>query len=439
MENSEKKFISIFGLGYVGTVSSACLANFGYNIIGVDISEYKVNLLNKGDSPIVEPQLPELIYKGYREGKLSATTDTNEAILKSEISFICVGTPSEKDGSVNLDFLYNVCNEIKEAVNRKGKNHIVVIRSTVPPGTTEYCDQILNEDLLSDLKIETIFNPEFLREAQAVKDFTNPQYTIIGSEYKDGADKLSKIYEVLNAPIYIETPAIAELVKYAANTWHATKITFANEIGRIANQHKVDGKRIMELIVEDTILNISKAYMKPGFAYGGSCLPKDVNAINYISRIKNINTPLMSSLPKSNNFHIEYAFQRIVEQERKSIIIFGLTFKPGTDDLRESPSVILAEKLLGKGYNLKIIDNNIEKSKLIGSNKKYINEKIPHLFNLFISTKDIKVDNNTIIVISYIDDEFKRIINSLPPSLVIDLCGIYRGESSKHTILSTIY
>jgi GDP-mannose 6-dehydrogenase len=421
--------VSIFGLGYVGAVTTACLSRDGINVIGVDINENKVKAIARGESPIVEAGLTELLEAGVEKGRITATTDAEEAVRNSEISIISVGTPSRSDGALDLQYVYRVCEIIGKAAAEKEKDHIVIIRSTVLPGTTEECADILNKHS-GNVNIDIGFNPEFLREGSAVKDFDEPAFTIIGTKSNLVELTLKDMYASVDAPFVVVEPGVAEMIKYAANAWHATKIAFANEIGRVAKHAGVDGRKVMEILVEDRKLNISTAYMRPGFAYGGSCLPKDVRALEYYGKINNVGVPLLDSLSKSNKAQIQLAFDLIRQNNYKKIAMLGLAFKPGTDDLRESPSVELAEQLIGKGYELKIYDPAINESRLIGSNKEFIDSKIPHLSKLLVDENKI-IEDVDVLIVTHGAGEFRKVLEKANQSLpVFDLTGIVKNLKS---------
>lgn len=421
--------VSIFGLGYVGAVTTACLSRDGINVIGVDINENKVKAIARGESPIVEAGLTELLEAGVEKGRITATTDAEQAVNNSEISIISVGTPSRSDGALDLQYVYRVCEIIGKAAAKKGEDHIVVIRSTVLPGTTEECAEILKKHS-GDVNIEIGFNPEFLREGSAVKDFDEPAFTIIGTKSDLVELTLKDMYASVDAPFVVVEPGVAEMIKYAANAWHATKIAFANEIGRVAKHAGVDGRKVMEILVEDRKLNISTAYMRPGFAYGGSCLPKDVRALEYYGKINNVGVPLLDSLSKSNSAQIQLALNLIRQNDYKKIALLGLAFKPGTDDLRESPSVELAEQLIGKGFELKIYDPAINESRLIGSNKEFIDSKIPHLSKLLVDENKI-IEDVDVLIVSHGAGEFRKVLEKANQSIpVLDLTGIVKNLKS---------
>ncbi len=420
--------VSIFGMGYVGIVTAGCFARDGINVIGVDINPDKVDNINKGVPPIIEKGLKELIEEGLNSGRIIATTDFKEAIDKTELSLISVGTPSRSDGALDLQYVERVVKNIAEAVGKKKKEHAIIIRSTIFPGTTRKLSE-LSKKYSNEIPIHFAFNPEFLREGSAIKDFDEAPFTVIGTESKKASSFVKKLYAAVDAPFYVVKPEEAELLKYAANAWHATKIGFSNEIGRLAKFSGVDARKVMEMLVLDKKLNVSNAYMKPGFAYGGSCLPKDVRAIEYFGKINNIKLPVINALSISNNAHIELALELITSKNKRNLGLLGLSFKSDTDDLRESPAVELSERLLGKGYNLKILDHYVAESKLIGSNKKYIEKKIPHLSKLMVDSPDELLDHSEIIIVTHGAAEFRTILEKINnDTIIIDLTGILKED-----------
>lgn len=425
--------ISIFGLGYVGAVSSACFASQGHDVIGVDVSPEKVKLINSGKSPIVEEGLEELIAKAIKSKKLKATNQVQEAILSSEVSIICVGTPSKSNGSIDLSFIYKVCAEIAGALKKKKSFHTVVIRSTVSPGTLKECSSIISK--ASGKKLNTGFglasNPEFLREGTAVKDFSEPPYTIIGATCTQSEEVLKKLYEKIKAPFYSLKPEESEMIKYANNNFHAVKISFANELGNICKELGIDGSKVMEIVAKDTKLNLSSYYMKPGFAFGGSCLPKDVRGLTYKSRQLDLKTPLLNSLIESNEYQVQRALQLVAATGKKKIGILGFAFKAGTDDLRESPMVTLVETLMGKGYKISIYDENVMLSKLLGKNKQYIEQHIPHITELMKKNMREVIRQSEVIIIGNNSPEFKMIFEMVSPSqTILDLVRIDKARTS---------
>jgi GDP-mannose 6-dehydrogenase len=417
--------ISVFGLGYVGSVTGAALAEDGHTVIGVDVNPDKVASLNAGRSPIVEPGLPELIAKNVAEGRLSATTDPAAAIAGTELSLISVSTPSRKNGSLDLTYLTRVCEQIGEALRDKDGYHIVVVRSTVLPGTT-HGTVIPTLERCSGKTYGEGFgvavNPEFLREGVALHDVRHPPVTVVGHNHAADATGTMALYQGLDAPLVSTSIRVAEMVKYASNTWHAMKICFANEIGNVCKAVGVDSHDVMDIFCQDDKLNISKAYLKPGFAFGGSCLPKDVRALAYRAKELDLEVPLIEAVLPSNRRQIQNALDRIVESGCRTVGMLGLSFKAGTDDLRESPLVILAEALLGKGYTLRIYDRNITIGRLIGANRAYIEEQIPHLARLMCDSADEVVDASELLVLGNASPDFADALSrTREDQIVIDL------------------
>ena len=417
--------ISIFGLGYVGAVTAACLARDGHEVIGVDINPEKVALIVQGKSPIVEPGLGEVLAQGVATGHISATTDAKAAVLASEVSLISVGTPPTSRGEPNLDYVWHVCEEIGRAISYKGTDHVVVLRSTVPPGTLERCQSQLDE-LTDKGSAHLAFNPEFLREGSALQDYDYPPYTIIGTKSAQAEAAVRKMYAQVNAPILVVKPAVAEMVKCVANGWHAAKVGFANEIGRIAKGFGVDGREVMNLIVQDTKLNISPVYLRPGFAYGGSCLPKDLKALLYYAKAKDIPVPLLNALPATNNLQIDLAVEQILGFGVRKIAVLGLAFKPQTDDLRESPAVPMVKKLLGEGCDLKIYDQAVYQAQLMGTNLAYIRSHLPHFEELLVAQPVQALEGAQLVVVTYASSEFREALEQAPPKTrVLDLASLF--------------
>ncbi len=416
--------ISIFGLGYVGIVTAACLAKDGNQVIGVDISPDKIALINQGKSPIIEPGLKELLKQGVQSGQIQATVDPKTAVMSTEISLISVGTPSMSQGEPDLSYVIDVCKEIALAVKKKGTSHVVMLRSTVPPGTLKHCHNLMEKVTGKDL-ISTAFNPEFLREGSAIKDYDCPPYTIIGTESSVAEQAVRQLYRQVKAPIVVVKPTVAEMVKYVANTWHATKVSFANEIGRIAQAFDVDGREVMNVIVQDEKLNISPVYMRPGFAYGGSCLPKDLGALLYYARSKNVFAPLINAVPVTNDIQINLAVKKILNAKVKNIAILGLAFKANTDDLRESPVVPLIKKLLGEGCQVKIYDSAVYKAHLMGTNLNYIRKNIPHFQNLLVATPEKVLEGAELAVATHNTEEIRQVLKQTSPKTkILDLVGV---------------
>ncbi len=426
--------ISVFGLGYVGTVFSGCLAKDGHQVIGVDPNVTKVELINKGLSPIIEKDIPEIIKKVVENGSFKATTDALSAVQQAEISLICVGTPSRLNGALDLKFVRSACEEIGAAI-KDIDYHIVVIRSTMLPGTMhELVIPVLEE--FSGKKAGVDFgvcnNPEFLREGTAVYDFYHPPKTVIGETDEKSGDILASLYADLPGPMIRTDVATAEMVKYTDNVWHALKIGFANEIGNICKAVGLDGHEVMDIFCQDTKLNLSPYYMKPGFAFGGSCLPKDVRALTYKGRTLDLDLPILNSILPSNIEQIEKGLSMIMEKGNKKVGVLGFSFKAGTDDLRESPMVEVIERLLGKGYELSIYDENVNIARLIGANKDYILNRIPHISKHMVETMDEVLQSSDTIVIGNGSEEFKDTLNKVTEKqVVVDLVRINNKGSSK--------
>ena len=420
--------ISIFGLGYIGTVSAACLAEDGHDVIGVDTSQVKVDLINSGKSPVVEKDVNELIEKNVKAQTIKATHSTKEAIFNSDLSFVCVGTPSQPNGSLDLTYVATVCEDIGKSLKEKDSFHVVVMRSTMLPGSMENL-VIPTLERFSGKKIGVDFgvciNPEFLREGTAVYDYLNPPKTVIGESDPKAGDALVAIYEKLPCALIRTDLNTAEMVKYTDNVWHAVKVVFANEIGNISKSLGIDSHKVMDIFCQDTKLNLSPYYLKPGFAFGGSCLPKDVRAINYKARALDIELPLINSLIRSNQKQIDKAIEIIMRYKYKKIGILGFAFKAGTDDLRESPLIELIEVLSGKGYSLKIYDKNVNIARLTGANLDFINHHIPHIASLMKETLSEVTEESEIIVIGNNSKEFESVLPKLNKNqVVIDLVRI---------------
>ncbi|AYC31878.1 UDP-glucose/GDP-mannose dehydrogenase family protein [Pseudomonas cavernae] len=425
--------ISIFGLGYVGAVCAGCLSSRGHEVVGVDISATKIDLINQGKSPIVEPGLQQLLQQGIQSGRLRGTTDVAAAIAASELSMLCVGTPSKKNGDLALHFIESVCAQVGEALRSKSEWHSVVVRSTVLPGTVKnFIIPILEEcsGKRAGIDFGVAVNPEFLRESTAIKDYNFPPMTVIGELDSRSGDLLQDIYQELDAPIVRKSIEVAEMIKYSCNVWHATKVTFANEIGNIAKAAGVDGREVMDVVCQDHKLNLSKYYMKPGFAFGGSCLPKDVRALTYRAGQLDVEAPLLGSLMRSNEAQVQNAFDIITSYDKRRIALLGLSFKAGTDDLRESPLVELAEMLIGKGYDLSIYDRNVEYARVHGANKDYIESKIPHVSSLLDSDLDSVIARAEIIVLGNGDERFRALAQQVPEGKqIVDLVGFMAHTS----------
>lgn len=419
------KTISIFGLGYVGCVSAACFANAGFNVIGVDTNEDKVNLLNEGKSPIVEPGLDDLLARMVANGRLRATRSCEDAISNSDIAFICVGTPGNEFGQLQLSALRRVSQEIGAALKTDNRRYTVVVRSTVLPGTTlkTVCGPLYKEaGAYARSRIKVAVNPEFMREGTALKDFSNPPYTLLGCEDEATTTLLRTLYEGVQAPFIVTQISTAETVKYVSNTYHALKVCFANEIGDACDRLGVDSQEVMRIFRMDTKLNVSEAYLRPGFAFGGSCLPKDVKALLYAAHHLNVEMPVLNAILPSNNGQIERAINTIIASGARRIGVVGLSFKADTDDLRESPMVRVVESLLGKGLMVRILDANVAIAKLTGANRRYIVEEIPHISMLMCDTAEDLVEHADLVVIGSDSAEAANVLDQVKSSqTVIDL------------------
>jgi GDP-mannose 6-dehydrogenase len=423
--------VSLFGLGYVGVVSAACLAEEGHAVVGVDPLASKVDLINRGVSPIVEKDIGELIARHAASGRLRASADARGAVHWSEISLVCVGTPSQSNGSLDLSHVRTVCQDIGHALADKDEFHVVVIRSTMLPGTMrELVIPTLEaaSGKRAGLDFGVCVNPEFLREGAAVWDYRNPPITVIGeSEPRSGA-RLAELYRGLNAPEVRTRLDVAEMVKYTDNAWHAVKVTFANEIGNLCKKLQIDSHTVMDIFCMDTKLNISPTYLKPGFAFGGSCLPKDLRALNYKARTLDLDLPLLASVLPSNERQIERGYRMITNKGKKRVGFLGLSFKSGTDDLRESPLVEVIERLIGKGYELKLYDRNVHLAALTGANRDYILHRIPHIARLLVPTMEEVLEHAEVLVVGHAAAEFDDIASRLrPDQQVVDWVRV-RGE-----------
>jgi GDP-mannose 6-dehydrogenase len=404
--------ISVFGLGYVGTVSAGCLAHEGHEVIGVDPVRTKVDLINAGQSPIVEADIGEIIASTVKSGRLRATEDQNQAIRDTELSFVCVGTPSQTNGNLDLRYIRRVCELIGQALKNKSTRHTVVIRSTILPGTMhQIVIPVLEE--YSGKKAGADFgvcnNPEFLREGSAVRDFNAPPKTVIGETDRASGDLLASLYAKLEAPLIRTDIETAEMVKYVDNCWHALKIGFANEIGNLCKSLSIDAHEVMKIFCQDLKLNISSAYLLPGFAFGGSCLPKDLRALSYKAKTNDLQLPILTSILPSNEMQVNRGLQLIMEGGQKKVGILGFSFKAGTDDLRESPIIEIIERLVGKGYDLRIYDRNVHIASLVGANRDFILNRIPHISKLMVEDIDSVLKHAQTIVIGNKDHEFQGI------------------------------
>lgn len=414
--------ISVFGLGYVGCTTAACLAKDGHDVIGVDINVEKVKIINNGRSPIVEKDLDKIVSRMVKKKKLRATVNSKEAVRNSEVSLICVGTPSNNNGSLNLNHIRRVCKDIGLALSGNNTFHVVVIRSTLLPGITEG-KLIPNLERHSGRKVNLHFgvcvNPEFLREGSSVDDFYNPPIIVIGEANEKSGKIVENMYRNFTASVIRTTIKTAEMIKYVSNAFHALKICFANEIGNICKREGIDSGEVMRIFCMDTQLNLSPRYLQPGFAFGGSCLPKDLRALVHKGRQMDLDLPVLESILQSNEIQIKNGIDLIWKTKKKKIGILGLSFKPGTDDLRESPIVRVVEILIGKGLNVKIYDKNVSVAKLFGANKQYIMEKIPCISSLLLSSVERVIEESEVIVVGYKDEDFGRALQTVGKNKII--------------------
>lgn len=428
--------ISIFGLGYVGCVSLGCLAKNGHKVIGVDINQAKINLINHGQATIVEKDIDKIIKEQHESGNISATSDFLYAVENSDVSIICVGTPSTNEGHLNLNYIYETAKQIGESISNKAIFHTIAIRSTVLPGTNEKVGEIIEKysNKKRNVDFAVVSNPEFLREGTAVMDYYNPPVTVLGSENEKALKIFKDIYSKVSGEIKCVDISVAEIIKYVNNTYHALKISFANEVGNICKKLDIDSHKVMELFCMDKQLNISNYYFKPGFAYGGSCLPKDMKALRTLAHDLYIKSPILENIENSNENQKKIAIDLIKKTGKKRIGFIGISFKPGTDDLRYSPAVDIAEYFFGKGYKLIIWDKNVESSKLIGTNKQYIDAKMPHLSNLIIEDIEKVIDESDVVFITQKHDLLKELIKKNPTKIFIDTTRIIDSKSAKNYV-----
>ncbi len=424
--------ISVFGLGYVGAVSAGCFCKLGHEVIGVDVLEVKRQKIAAGESPVIEPEIDELIATAHKQGQLTATDDVAAAILGSDVSLVCVGTPSRRDGSLNLDYVQRVCEQIGAALKDHKGYHVVTIRSTMLPGAAEDV-AIPALERASGGRVGKDFgfcvNPEFLREGSAVKDFFGPPKTVIGTRDTRSGELVAKLYADIDAPLFITEIPVAAAIKYADNMFHAMKVVFGNEVGTFCRSLGIDSHKVMDIVCADTKLNISPVYLKPGFAFGGSCLPKDLRAVLDRARRSAISLPMLSSLLPSNELHVRRFVDEIVGRGKKKVGVLGLAFKAGTDDLRESPIVTVVEALIGKGYDLQIFDRNVALAAMVGANKQYIMDEIPHISSLLRDDINQVIDDSEIVVIANSDPGFRdALLARGHDKIVFDLVRLFSPE-----------
>lgn len=424
--------ISVFGLGYVGCVSAACFAREGHEVVGVDVSTAKVDLVNAGRSTIVEEGIAELVLEMHQVGRLRATTSVSDAIAATSISLVAVGTPSRPNGSIDLRYIERVAEQIGAALSQKSAFHTVVIRSTVMPATIH--ETVIPAIERTSMKrhgegFAVCSNPEFLREGTSIKDFYDPPFTLVGSDDPRFAEPVLELYAGVAAPKHVVEVRVAEMVKYACNCFHGVKVGFANEIGSLCKALKVDSHAVMRLFCEDRKLNISPAYLRPGFAFGGSCLPKDLRAVVHRGRIEDVSMPLLEGLLESNRDHIDRAFRMISASGQRRLAVIGLAFKSGTDDLRESPMVTLMEMLLGRGFEVRVYDAHVSASGVLGANREYVEREIPHIWQLMVPTIEDALDAADVIVVGNSTAELKTVESQLRGKFVIDLARAFDVSS----------
>jgi len=426
--------ISVLGLGYVGTVVAGCLARAGHEVIGIDAEPRKVELVNSGKSPIIEKELDQVIAQQVEAGRLSATTEVTVAIQQSDVILVCVGTPSRSNGDIELRHVRRVCEQIGAALRVHPGAPVVVVRSTLLPGTMREL-VIPTLEASSGRHAGTDFgvcvNPEFLREGTAVHDYLNPPKTVIGELTRASGDVLASLYAGIPAPLIRTDIETAEMVKYADNAWHALKVGFANEIGNLCKALQMDSHRVMEIFCQDTKLNLSSCYLRPGFAFGGSCLPKDLRALLHKAKSLDVSLPILAAVLPSNELQIERALQTVIDHGNRKVGILGFSFKAGSDDLRNSPVVELTERLLGKGFELRIYDGAVRLASIHGANRDYILHRIPHISGLMVSSIDEVLEHADTIVIGNAAPEFRDIPRRLGlRQTLIDLVRVSESRSA---------
>jgi GDP-mannose 6-dehydrogenase len=425
--------ISVFGLGYVGSVTAACLADRGNQVIGVDPQAPKVDAINGGHAPILEEGLGDLVARNVTAGRLRATCDAEEAVRRSDLTIICIGTPSRANGDLDLGGVLHACGEIGSALRRRSDGHIIVVRSTVLPGTIRERVAPALEAASGKRRREGFLlahNPEFLREGTAIRDFHNPPKTVIGADDPRAAAALRALCAEIDGPVLVTTVEAAEMVKYADNAWHALKIAFSNEIGNVCKAAGIDSYEVMRIFCHDTKLNISAAYLRPGFAFGGSCLPKDLRALTYLGRRLDLDLPVLGSVMPSNRIQVEHALHRIVAMGRRRVSVLGFSFKPGTDDLRESPLVELVERLLGKGFDIRLYDRNVNLARLIGANREFVFRAIPHIASLMVNDVEKALEHAELVVVGYDEPEFRSIAHRIRrDQFVLDMARISEPDA----------
>ncbi len=425
--------VGVFGLGYVGSVSAACFAKSGHSVIGVDANHLKVDLIVEGKAPIVERGLSEVIAEAVRVGRLRATVDAATAVRGSELSMVCVGTPSLANGNLDVRSLTRVCEEIGSALRRTSDYHTVVIRSTVLPGTMRKVVRPTLEAASGKRAGEDFglaSHPEFMREGTAIKDFYEPAHTVIGGIDQRSAESVASLYGEIGVPVTQTSVEVAEMIKYADNAWHALKVAFGNEIGNICKALEIDSHKVIEIFCADKKLNLSEAYLKPGFAFGGSCLPKDLRALTYMAKTLDLTLPVLDSIMRSNRQQIDRAVERIMALGSRSIGVLGISFKAGTDDLREGPMVEVIERLIGKGCDVRVFDRNVNLARLVGANRDYLLRIIPHISRLFVENASEVLQHSQVIIIGNDDPAFHSLPARIrPDQYLIDMVRVPDREN----------
>ncbi|MFC6705699.1 nucleotide sugar dehydrogenase [Flexivirga alba] len=420
--------IAVFGLGYVGAVTAAGLAARGHDVVGVDVDPYKVELIGCGRSPVVEPGIDELMREGWASGKLSATTDPRVALDQADVSLLCVGTPSTSHGATDLTYISRAVQDIRDAIDQVAPpasgHHSVVVRSTVPPGTGRtVVAPVFAEELPTGWRVGTAMCPEFLREGAGVADFFDPPFVVVGSTDDRTQQAMAEVFDFLELSIHRVSVETAEALKYACNAFHATKVIFANEIGRVFRPYGVDSREVMSLFCEDAKLNISPTYLRPGFAFGGSCLPKDLRSLQHMARVNGIDAPQLLGTTTSNEVSVREVVDRVLAAGGRKVALLGLSFKSDTDDLRESPNVELAERLLGKGFELRVYDPILNTSKLIGANRENVMARLPHLDRLLTASPQEALAGADVALVTSSATAIVDALCDANPPLLIDLIG----------------
>ncbi len=419
--------VAVFGLGYVGTVTAAGLAHCGHTVAGVDVDETKVRALNTGRSPVVEPGIAELVAAAARSGRLRATTAAEAALDHADLSLICVGTPSGVQGSTDLSYVERVVAEIRAAMERvtppASGFHAVVVRSTVPPGTVDRVVTPVFAEPVAGWEVGTAMCPEFLREGVSVKDFFAPPFVVVGTSDERARAALVELFSFLDLEVRHVAVMTAEALKYACNAFHATKVSFANELARVLRGYGVDSREVMEIFCEDTKLNIAPAYLRPGFAFGGSCLPKDLRALQHMARAHGVDAPLLSGAALTNELVVRDVVERVLDTGRRRVTLLGLSFKADTDDLRESPNVELAERLIGKGLEVRIYDPIVNPGRLVGANRRHVEDRLPHLSRLLSRTPQEALEGAEVVLVASAAEPVTAALRAARPDHVIDLCG----------------